>query len=80
VTTVEKMARELSPMSWAALNTKCDTKAKAKRRAASIEFARKCICAMRDPHPRLLSVLHDTVFRVGPEKAWDLALDMLLEE
>lgn len=51
---IERVAKVLSPQSWAALNTPCDTKAKVKRREASLDFAKQAIAAMREPTEKML--------------------------
>lgn len=51
---IEKVARVLSPNSWQVVETKCDTKACKKRREVSLDYAKRCIEAMREPTEEML--------------------------
>ena len=42
------IAKVLSPQSWQAQDTHCDTKAKKKRREASLDYAKRVIAAIEE--------------------------------
>jgi len=50
---VERVARALAPVAWAALGTG-DTLANQSRRTASLRHARAAIAAMREPDSRMI--------------------------
>lgn len=56
---IERVARILSPQSWQALGTSCDTKAKKKRREASLDYAKRCILVMREPTDDMIDAAYD---------------------
>jgi hypothetical protein len=82
---IERVAKVLSPTSWQALNTKCDTKAKKKRREASLDYAQRCIKAMREPTEKMKKALDDAAPMyddpaVYGEEYWTVAIDSILND
>ena len=76
---IERVARVLSPQSWQALGTPCDTKAKKKRREVSMDFARRCIQAMREPIEAIKAVNTDSI-SYGSEQIWQAMIDAALKD
>lgn len=79
---IERVARVLSPQSWQALNTPCDTKAKKKRRAASLDYAAKCIAVMREPTEEMFNYYKcDKQWKeLNSVEVWKLWIDAALKE
>lgn len=76
---IERVARVLSPQSWEALNTPCDTKAKKKRRESSLDYARRCVQAMREPTQEMLNIGVQAEL-YGVKYTWQVMIDEALEE
>lgn len=84
---IERVARVLSPQSWQALGASCDTKAKKKRREASLDYAPRVIKAMREPTKEMLKVRYDCEDEDGyyvtsgaAKKLYQAMIDKALEE
>ena len=80
---IERVARVLSPQSWQALGTACDTKAKKKRREASLDYARRCILTMREPTDDMISDADNSgSLEIGSSAygCWQAMIDKALEE
>lgn len=75
-TMIERVAKVLSPNSWESLNTSCDTKAKKKRRVASLDYAKRCIEAMREPTEEML----DAAMADEEKGHWQAMIDAALKD
>lgn len=51
---IKRVAMTLSPQSWASFGIKCDTRAKKRRREASLDYAKRVIHVMKEPTEKML--------------------------
>lgn len=82
---IERVARVLSPQAWQTLGTSCDTKARKKRREASLDYARRCVLAMREPTEDMIEEVEfnapsgEIIGRCEAKNVWQEMIDKVLE-